>query len=341
MSDDFDRSDLLPFDQDASDGSPHKPDMGGVLSIGADFAYIGQGLTIEQFEQYVSSYDFGSIPPDFVVLHHTAIPSTHTARHPTGAVWDANETGLTIEQIEAKRRGQLDSLMRYYRDTLGWTAGPHLFIDEKWVWLMTPMSDVGIHAKSGNSFHDTKGRLHYSIGIEVLGYYEHVTWPKPVEALVGRAIVALQRKLRTFTLDYRAGPRDTPAAHIGSICSHRDFNKPGCPGRAISEAYYIGVLRRAAMRGTTPAPAPVPSWTIQGIDRAYSCGEGFYRLYNEQGGLYTFGYPLSDEFQGLDSQGEACAFMKFEQSVFKFKASAGVWAVRPMQLSEIRSLGLG
>lgn len=87
-------------------------------------------------------------------------------------------------------------------------------------------------------------------------------------------------------------------------------------------------------------PPVTLSWTIQGVDRAYRCGEGFYRLYNEQGGLYTFGYPLSDEFQGKDTQGEACAFMRFENATFKHKPSAGTWAVRPMQLAEIRKLGL-
>ena len=49
------------------------------------------------------------------------------------------------------------------------------------------MSEIGIHAKEGNSYRDDQGQLHYSIGLEVVGYYEHVTWPAPIEQLVGQS----------------------------------------------------------------------------------------------------------------------------------------------------------
>lgn len=236
MSDEptFDLTGALPFDDGANAVTPQKV---GSRVLSAQFAYLGRGLTLPQFEDYVKDYRFGTVPPDYVVLHHTAIPSASWARYPTGAVWDTNEQGLTEPQIYAKRTRQLDSMMRYYRDAKGWSAGPHLFIDEKWIWLFTPMYDVGIHAAQGNSYRDSSRKLHYSIGIEVIGYYEKVVWPAAVAANVADAIAYLKRRLGTF--DYLDGPWK------GKIGSHRMYNKPSCPGGKIVPSYYMPLLKQA------------------------------------------------------------------------------------------------
>jgi len=208
------------------------------------FAYLGQPLTAEEFGAYVEAYNFGSIPPDYLVFHHTAIPGASWARMPgrEASDWDRGEAGLSETQIKAKRMAQLDGIMRYYRDTLGWSAGPHLFVDNKWVWLFTPMYEVGIHAAQGNSYRDRRG-LHYSIGLEVIGYYEATRWPPAVEELVGHVVATLQRRLGTFQLEYR------PWA--GGLSAHRDYNKPSCPGLQITPDYYVNVCRAAAARLTS------------------------------------------------------------------------------------------
>lgn len=228
----FDLTGALPFDSDADAATPQKP---GALILGGDFAYIGKGLTREAFRDYCGTYHFGSVPPDFVVLHHTAIPSTLYARYPSGAVWDAGEAGLDEQAIYRKRLRQLGQLRDYYRDRLGWHAGPHLFIDERWIWLMTPMYDVGIHAAKGNSYRDSSGVLHYSIGIEVIGSYHKLHWPPNVAANVRAAVASLYDRLHTFAYT------DKPWA--GGISSHRHYNKPQCPGAAIVPSYYMPLLR--------------------------------------------------------------------------------------------------
>ena len=248
----FDLTGALPFDRDANDNQP------AVLGVAPEqFLYLGTGLTAAQFAAYVPSYAFGRIPPDYLILHHTAIPSTLAARSPSGAVWDSGETTLTGNQIYAKRKKQLDALKTYYHQTLDWDRGPHLFIDERWIWLFTPMSAVGIHAKEGNSYTDPNGKLHYSIGIEVLGYYEHVVWPAAVAANVAAACQALRQRLN-IALEYRPGPLHTPIAHARSLSSHRDYNKPGCPGKASSEAYCTQAVQAAPVlrsyRAITCAP---------------------------------------------------------------------------------------
>jgi hypothetical protein len=332
--------DFLPFDADAQNGDT----TAQPLDFAAEprpFAYVGQGLNVTQFERYVASYDFGPIPPDFVVLHHTAIPAASWA--PSGdpnRFWDAHEQELSESAIYAKRRRQLDGIRNYYRDTHGWSAGPHLFIDERWIWLFTPMSHIGIHAASGNSYRDNAGRLHYSIGIEVVGYYDHAIWPERVQRLVGSAVVILQRRLKTFDLTYRPAPPNTPAAHVHSICSHRDFNKPGCPGAAITEAFYLDVIKRAAGEVALPAPAdPLKVRQIAGATRSYWCGAGFYDYYQDHAGLRSLGYPLSDEFEATDSLGESCTLMRFERGVLKYKPSGRPWSIQPALLSELQKLG--
>jgi hypothetical protein len=255
MTDDTDIP-ILPYDSDSFD--PNAPQKPRPAVLGAGFAYDGRALTIDEFAAHVAQYRFGSIAPDFAVLHHTANPDASWAplNNNPKTKWDRSEQSATLAQIKAKRKAQLDAIQRYYQ-SLGWNAGPHLFIDDKWIWLFTPMHDVGIHAKSGNSYRDSSRKLHYSIGIEVVGYYERQVWPDAVARNVGMALAILRRRLGTFGLDYRPGPPNTPEAHVGSLCSHRDFNKPGCPGKAITEDFYTGVAQRAwrGLTAHTAAPA--------------------------------------------------------------------------------------
>jgi hypothetical protein len=218
---------MMPNDQDAI-----LPDqVSGVL--GGEFLYEGRGLTADQFTAYVNSYDFGSIPPTFVVLHHTAVPGASWG--PSKSHWDAGEATLSATQIQAQRKARLDGIMGYYRNKLGWDRGPHLFIDDRYIWLFSPMRERGIHAAEGNGAWNN-----YSIGIEVVGDFTRVQWPEPVANLVGHAVAVLYERLRSFELVHRVGP--------GGISSHRNYNKPSCPGNAISEAYYMDMIKRAQQR---------------------------------------------------------------------------------------------
>lgn len=128
---------MLPWDDDAA-GGLEPPD-----SLGA-FSYIGRALSPREFSAYLAGYDFGPIAPDYLVLHHTAIP--------TLAQWTAGEAGLSLAQIMGKRRTTgswtLDGMRDQYIGK-GWISGPHLFIDERWIWLFSEMRDFGVHAAWG------------------------------------------------------------------------------------------------------------------------------------------------------------------------------------------------
>lgn len=246
----------LPFDEDAlyEEQDQEAPIE---LAVGA-FKYDGRGMTAEQFTEHVRTYNFGTIPPDFIVLHNTAVPTTvyTSPDFPSGWIWDSREAGLSEAQIKQKRKKLLDRIRDDYANRLGWDAGPHLFIDNKYIWLFTPMHDYGTHAKWGNKFERT-GKIHYSIGIEVVGYYAKKQWPPEVRRLVRHAVTTIRDRLGTFELKYMypnggpgiigTGDNQQPAHREkqtwGGISSHRDYNKPECPGGAITEDFYMKVLR--------------------------------------------------------------------------------------------------
>ena len=77
-------------------------------------------------------------------VHHTHHPSLEMRPH-----------GLTDQHIR--------NIRHYYINARGWASGPHIFIDDHRVMLMTPLDEKGIHATSFNSSR---------IGVEVLGNYD-------------------------------------------------------------------------------------------------------------------------------------------------------------------------
>ena len=120
----FDLTGALPFDRDANDSQPV------VLGVAPEhFLYIGQGLTVAQFAAYVQSFIFGRIPPDYVVLHHTAIPSIRAMRS-----LFATRTVLSYSQFELALLSLCAQAIAYYARTGKWPRlAPHdSDYDEVW-----------------------------------------------------------------------------------------------------------------------------------------------------------------------------------------------------------------
>jgi hypothetical protein len=237
----------------------------GVLSA-PTFAYDGRPFTLPEFVSYITTYDFGAVKPDQVVLHNTANPDASWAPLGTNTAtwWDRDEGGMSPTTIRNKRQRQLDAIKTYYV-SLGWNAGPHIFVDDRYIWLFTPMDTIGIHAKEGNSYKDAGGRLHYTLGVEVVGWYGKVGWPPAIRALLRGAIQALRNQLQTFLIVYKPAPAHQPAAHQGSIAFHRDYNKPECPGAKIVPDYAIPILKEVVSPPTPPSTvgfyvALAPMW---------------------------------------------------------------------------------
>ena len=160
-------------------------------------------LSVAEWNSYVASYDFGSVKPSRVVLHHTYIP--------TLAQWH----GV----------GSMRSMQTFY-GRKGWTAAPHVYCGPDGIWLSTPMHDIGIHAGTGNSGR-VNGKLWYSIGLEMVGYYDKVLPSGPVWENSLAVMGGLSRRLSIV-------PRQL-------ISFHRDYtNLKSCPGWAVTKEWVFG-----------------------------------------------------------------------------------------------------
>ncbi|MFH1383375.1 MAG: peptidoglycan recognition family protein [Candidatus Omnitrophota bacterium] len=132
---------------------------------------VGSCLTIEGFKKYVDTYNFGTLPANKLVIHHTWKPTVEE--------WKGESTFYGIKS---------------YYENLNWSAGPHIFIAPDGIWLLTPMRKNGIHA----------GSLNWrSIGIEVVGNYDTTVWSGTIKEETLAVISTLMEKLSIGEKDIR------------------------------------------------------------------------------------------------------------------------------------------
>ena len=105
---------------------------------------IGKRFSPVEFAVYAKAI----IPPakwkgEFIVLHNTSEPTLAERPH-----------GFLPEHMV--------NLADYYSG-LGWSHGPHLFVDDNGIWVFSPLSAPGIHSPSWNAI---------SYGVEQLGEFD-------------------------------------------------------------------------------------------------------------------------------------------------------------------------
>lgn len=170
------------------------------------FSNVGQVWSPATFSEYLR----GKKPPLWatsITLHHTASPSL-----------EQRPLGFTAQHIR--------NIQHYYQRTLGWTKGPHFFIDEDQIWGMTPPTMQGIHAKSFNSS---------SIGIEVLGNYDSED-PNSARGKLCWQTTALASKILLDWIGVSPNPR--------TVLFHRDDPKTSktCPGTKVKKDTVIALI---------------------------------------------------------------------------------------------------
>ncbi|MFA5026047.1 MAG: peptidoglycan recognition family protein [Candidatus Shapirobacteria bacterium] len=163
---------------------------------------VAKGFTSEEFKEYVNSLEWGEWFPGFIVLHNTGEPCLEN-----------RPNGLTKDHILG--------LASYYRNELGWPAGPHLFIDDHKIWVLTPLTTSGVHAPSWNSI---------SIGVEMLGDFDKEEFNSGRGALVQENSVAA-----VGILSYVLG------INPNTMRLHREDPKTThhCPGDGVDKADFI------------------------------------------------------------------------------------------------------
>jgi len=182
------------------------------------FENVGRVWTCESLAQYLDAI----ATPNWceaVTLHHTAAPSL--AQRPNG---------FSIQHIA--------NIRDFYKSDKGWSAGPHLFIDEDQLFGMCDFRRKGIHATSFNRS---------AIGIEVLGDYDSEN-PRTDRGLAcwRNATAAVRVLLEWLGLK----------ANESTVLFHRDDSATAktCPGRKVKKDWVLSLIDTgAAPQAVIPA----------------------------------------------------------------------------------------
>lgn len=157
------------------------------------YSLVGKVWDAEAFEDYVKYLDLSWAKG--ITMHHTASPSL--AQRPSG---------FTIQHIR--------NIQDYYQNKLGWSRGPHLFVDDDQIFGMSPLTEKSIHAVSFNSTH---------ISVEVLGDYDSES---PTS---GRGLACWQTAVEAVAILQKHHP------NLKEINGHSDDPKSSktCPGKKV------------------------------------------------------------------------------------------------------------
>lgn len=184
---------------------------------------IAKNFNPQTFDDYCHSLSWNAWRPSFIVLHNTAVPSL--AQRPSG---------LSLQQIK--------NLEAFYRDVQHWKAGPHLFIDDKQIWVFTPLTVSGTHSPSWNKV---------ALGIEMLGDYERESFDS------GRGA-----KVRANTIAAIATLCAILGLEASTLKLHREdaLTTHACPGKnvrkleVIQEVQDLIIARHAGEHPIKPVP---------------------------------------------------------------------------------------
>ncbi len=167
---------------------------------------VGKGFSPEAFREYVAGLSFQDWRPEFVVLHNTGIPTLNQ-----------RPQGLNLEHIKG--------LESYYRDEMGWTAGPHLFVDDRQIWVFTPLTTPGVHSPSWNK---------RSLGVEMLGDYDREEFDS------GRGLAVQQNAVAAVAILSAA-----LGLPLDSMRLHREDPETThhCPGDNVDKVAFIQAVK--------------------------------------------------------------------------------------------------
>lgn len=186
---------------------------------------VGKAFKPQAFEQYVSTVKFGLWRPKFVVLHNTAIPRLSQWHSVPG-------------------RQRMLGLQRFYRDQQKWSAGPHLFVADDFIWVFTALNTTGVHSPSWNAI---------SWGVEVVGDYATEQFTGSV---VDNAVAALSTLHRLIGLDpetLRLHKEDPRTTHN---CPGKNINKEAIIQRVMDHVVTLSVGEHS------PAEIRLPAKTV-------------------------------------------------------------------------------
>jgi hypothetical protein len=167
---------------------------------------VGISYSAEEFDSYCHALSWSTWRPSFIALHNTASPSLSQRPH-----------GLTKQHIL--------NLEHYYRDEKAWKAGPHLFVDDKQIWVFTPLTVSGRHSPSWNKL---------ALGVEMLGDYDKDEFDSGRGLKVQKNAVAA---IATLSAMLGLDP--------GTMRLHKEdpLTTHACPGKKVNKNKFIQAVQ--------------------------------------------------------------------------------------------------
>jgi len=163
---------------------------------------VGQNFDTNQFDTYCHGLSWTQWRPSFIVVHNTGAPTL-----------SQRPNGFTKQHME--------NFVSFYRDQQGWSAGPHLFVDDKQIWVFTPLTMSGVHSPSWNKL---------ALGIEMLGNYDKESFETGRGRKVrGNTVAAMATLCAVLGLD----PTSTKLHREDKGTTHK------CPGDNCDKAALI------------------------------------------------------------------------------------------------------
>lgn len=208
---------------------------------------VGRPMSPAEFASYVDALVMRDWKPQFVVVHNTGIP--------TFSAWHRVPGATRMRALES-----------YYRDDQKWSAGPHVFVADDFIWPFTPLYTHGVHAPSWNDV---------AWGVESVGDWNKESVPPALYSNLVSTLVTLHRKgvLNPSTIRFH---KEDP------LTEHKV-----CPGsKLVKPTLIVDVLRLMGGALVTPA-SPVLKLGARGPDVMRL--QGLLRMGDLGGGAGVFG----------------------------------------------------
>ena len=201
---------------------------------GNDPALEFKSADIDSCAAYIRGLNYTSWRPTNFVVHNTGAPTLHQW-------WNS---------VPPAQR--MVNLQHYYEHDMGWSAGPHFFIDGKSWWCMTPPNVKGVHCPSWN------GTM---LGFEHVGDYE----TESATSGLGAEVQRMGQELSAVCCEFFGWDPANLKFH------YEDPNTDhACPGSNMNKKTYIGECQQCMGEGGdhTPGPTPPPKprkGTVKGV----------------------------------------------------------------------------
>jgi hypothetical protein len=164
---------------------------------------VGTNFTAAEFDHYMATVQFNAWRPQFVVLHNTAVPKLSEWHNVSGSA-------------------RMQGLANFYQNQKKWSAGPHLFVADDFIWVFTPLNVSGVHSPSWNNI---------AWGVEMVGDYEVEAFDPSVRENVLSALTSMHATLGLDPNTLRLHKEDPLTTH-------------NCPGKNIVKAGIISGIQQ-------------------------------------------------------------------------------------------------